>query len=315
MSNEASGAPATAAPSAPELQPSQGATVDGGVVDTPAQPAEPSAPASGEGAAPAQPQQPDPRSPNGRISHYSRLAQQEREGRLRAEGEAEALRKLVAAGQQPQPAPAPAETQAPAGPVEPDPSDRAKYPLGDIDPQYFRDMVDYAADLKVAKAFETRDQQAKEAEASAALTTRVEVAAQASIEAGYDAGAEFLRTAPMDVPEVREVVEDVLSTKNAGLVAAYFGTHVDQFKQIAALPTRQRLQAIYLVDAEMGKRVASAPSTAQPAPSAQNGQPAPTQPAHAPTPVITGGGGAAPIGPPPEGDMNAYRAWREKAFG
>lgn len=313
MSIEATGAPATAAPSAPELQPSQGAPVDGGVVETPAQPADPNA--SGEGVPPAQPQQPDPRSPNGRISHYSRVAQQEREARLRAEGEAEALRKLVAAGQQPQPAPAPAEPPTPAGPVRPDASDRAKYPLGDIDPQYGEDLAEYLSDVKVAKALEARDKQAKEAEAAAALTTRVEATAQASIDAGYEAGAEFLRSAPMHEPAVREVVEDVLSTKNAGLVAAYFGTHVDQFRQIAALPTRQRLQAIFLVDAEMGKRVASAPSTAQPAPPAQNGQPAPAQPAHAPTPVVTGGGGAAPIGPPPEGDMNAYRAWREKAFG
>lgn len=288
MSEQNTGAD-TVAPSTSELAPAPGAPVDGGVVDTSAQPADPSAAApEGEGA-PAQPAAPDPRSPAGRISHYSRQAQQEREARLRAEGEAEALRRLVQAGQQPQPAAQP-EPQQPTGPVRPDHTDRTRYPLGDIDPQFTEDLADYKARVIAAEMFEARDKQAREAAEAQTYTAQVDTAAAAAEAAGFPDGAELLRSAP---PAARPIVEEIITTQNSAHVAAYFASYPDHLRQISSLSPRDRVREIDHIDrtisarlAEAAKRVpAPAPAPAQPG---QPGQPAPQNPTLAATPTVNG---------------------------
>ncbi len=109
-----------------------------------------------------------------------------------------------------------------------------------------------------------------------------------------------------------DIVDAVTATgKTAGWVMFNIAADRNLLNDIVKADPVTRGLLIGELNAEI-KRALSAPA-AQPAPSSQ---PAPSthQPSPQPTPQANGRGALPNPGNPPEGDMTAYRQWRERAF-
>lgn len=298
MSTENPGGAAAPAPAASELQPAAGAPpVDGGAADPNAPPAEVS---EGEGGQPDSSQaKPQHRTAQYRFSELQRVAKAEAEAAY-WRGKAEALQEAGIQPTQPNAAPA-----TPSGP--PDPTDRARYPLGDLDPQYMRDMIAHG----VREELEAKAKAEREQSVQAQAVERIRAAVEAVSAPGYEDAHAFLHS----IPEAHApFLHDICETSNPPLLSLYLARQSDQARQIAALPQAQRRIVLGEIVGELNARARTRSASPPPPPAApSSGAGAPNTPTNlAPTPAVSGAGGR-PVADPSTMSQAEYERWRSGA--
>lgn len=274
------------------------------------------------------------RTPQGRISHYQKQAQQEREARIRAEAERDALARFGLSGARPE-APAAEAPQAPPSP--PDPNDKAKYPGGEWDSRYAADLAKH----------ELREEQRLDRERAAEAErvrerNRVFETGRARFESTLDQahqladgeGGEYFQNAARvlelgRVPTSRGglpsfVIDAITESDHAVQVAEVLGRRpehtppelrdlVKSTRDLASMTPEQVHRAIARLDDRIGLMLSASKTAPKPPPSTP-APPSHQQPALTPAPQAPNRGGA-PTGEPPRGDMRAYKTWRQKVFG
>lgn len=244
---------------------------------------------------------------------FSDLTRRAREAELRAarlEGELSALRNGVRPQAQEQ-APAPAPRRGP-----PDPKD---YPAGKFDERYVEDFAAWKAEETVAKALETREEQARREAAERAReqafaenAKRFHATLREADELGYEGGQAYLHA--LDRVGLHDVIDDITEATHKAHVAEWLSRNPDTAEQLERASPRKRAQFIGALDADIGRvlaeRSARPKQTQQAQPSAN---PAP-KPSPAPTPQVNGSG-AAPTKDPNRMSMEEFAAWRNAQMG
>lgn len=273
------------------------------------------------------------RTPQGRISHYQKQAQQEREARIRAEAERDALARFGLSGARPE---APAAEAAPAPPSPPDPNDKAKYPQGEWDPRYAADLAKHEIREEQRLEREREAEAARVREQNRVFETgraRFENTLNQALQLADGEGGEFFQNAHRvlelgRVPMSRGglpsfVIDAITESDNAVQVAEVLGRKPEHLppelrdlakspRDLAAMNPGQVQRAIARLDDRIGLMLSASQANAKPSASTpQTPQPATPQPTPAPQAPQRGG---APIGEPPRGDMRAYKSWRQSVF-
>jgi len=274
-------------PTMPELPPA-GAPADGGAVDGQTQPEEQNAP----------PPQPQSRADR----RYGELTAQRNQAREEAayyRGQLEALQRARASAVWEPSAAAP----PPPPPAPPDPNDTAKYPAGEFDTKYLRDLARYEARQEYEdRTREDRERQQTEA-AEAAEFERYRAVFEDAQSRGLEGAVRVL-----SIPDA-DLQRSLARAESGPVLAEYFARRPDALTAVQRIPPGlDRAMAIARIDAMIvqGQRQLQAQRASPPAP-----VPPPPPPTPTPVPPLVNGrpGTSAPSGPP-VGDYEAYRTWR-----
>lgn len=190
---------------------------------------------SGEAPAGEQGEQQD-KPKDGRLQvRFSELTGQrdaaQREAQERA-AEAEYWRSQALAAQRQQSQP---HQQAGAADGAPDPS---QYPLGDIDPAYLQDMVDYRVTTTLAATLEQREAQSRQAQVRQQNIQKIETLRTTLFESGLS-GAQLIASGG-DIPCSPAMIDAMAVSDNPAAVADFLGNNRAEAARIAALPDVQQ---------------------------------------------------------------------------
>lgn len=282
-----------------ELQPTQGASVDGGVPEETAQSDVDAAQAAAAAAEEAANAAANRTRANKRFSDLSR----ERNAALEEAAYWRGVAETKAGGQQqpqPQPQPAPARADAP-----PDPSDLTRYPSGEFDPQYMRDLARFEA----RDILRSEREEAAQREAFMEGKQRYEATLDAIDAENFDgeatgrASETLARIARAD----RVLCDTITSAQNPAWIAEHFTRNPADLQYAMGLSPVQRGVFIGRLDARFATYLSAQPAT-RPAPAPQPA-PANPQPAVTATPTV-GGRSVAPPFDPNKGSMEDFIRWR-----
>ena len=172
--------------------------------------------------------------------------------------------------------------------AEPDPT---AYALGEFDPAYIRDLARHTVRQERLEA----DRQAQEAAAFEAGKQRFFAAYEATLEAGFEAGAEFL----VDIARERDLADAIAEAEDPGVAAQYIALNPADWQRVSRMSPTQRAVQIDRITQTVRARLAQGSQQGrQNAPAApQNNAPAQPTPALQATPTISGRGAGPAFNP------------------
>lgn len=192
-----------------------------------------------------------------------------------------------------------------AADAEPDPGDTTKYPEGQFDKAFIRDMSLWAARQETGK-FAKTSQEAQTAQAREAHEAQVITQWQQTLPEARKRYADFdARMASIpNTPENRPIVQVMMGSPVGNDVAYVLATQPDVMKMYAQATPQQKWRLLYHVEAQVIQAQRAAAGKKAPETTATTTAPAPIEPVHS---------GAGPSGPTDwsrNDDSDQYQRWK-----